>query len=524
MSIYSIVTSPLQERGCMFHKLFTRDVAALGELKDYLQKSSEGAEEELRLCSPASELPTFTKVALRKGQLVCFTGYVCRGHELIIDEALATSKSDLTHIDGIMNTCYYPLTQAELFGDFELVLPTFHTDRDQMNMVWQEVTLPGDVINSLGGRVTEREDVEIKVSYFVFGRTNPEDEGPMMSYVYFPVLEVHGVIPVDNINGAGDESWMPKSLLTQPRAKPSYRDGVTPTGQSMFELRQRSLKEEISDFIGSAGHQADDKFVATPAKGRQFIKSAYPGASVWAAHEDRIQGAVATEVTASPGKLHYVPQITTAAVGNSSGRFANTCTCGRPIVGDGTNMCECGRIPRSDLMVKQGWEVGRQLSAALPPSTTWDQTALAARFKQSIKAATAASAPATGVAAAPTIATATSPPAARTATTAASQAGRGGGGGSSEPDDDDSGSGSPGGGETTQSKPVAHSQRSQTRRIEHVGRSTLSGGRTKGSRTQRHYPGHSALRAVPHAASVTSQSTSACRENRTRSGFGSTAG
>jgi len=197
MSIYSTVTSPLQERGCMFHKLFTRDVAALGELKDYLQKSSEGAEEELRLCSPASEPPTFTKVALRKGQVVCFTGYVCRGHELIIDEALATSKSDLTRIDGIMNTCHYPLTQAELFGDFELVLPTFHTDRDQMNMVWQEVTLPGDVINSLGGRVTEREDVEITVSYFVFGHTNPEDEGPMMSYVYFPVLEVHGVIPVD---------------------------------------------------------------------------------------------------------------------------------------------------------------------------------------------------------------------------------------------------------------------------------------------------------------------------------------
>ncbi len=67
-----------------------------------------------------------------------------------------------------------------------------------------------------------------------------------MSYVYFPVLEVQALVLTDNISGVGDEYWMPKALLQQPRAKPTYRDGVTPTGLSMFELRQRSLKEETS--------------------------------------------------------------------------------------------------------------------------------------------------------------------------------------------------------------------------------------------------------------------------------------
>ncbi len=98
---------------------------------------------------------------------------------------------------------------------------------------------------------------------------------------------------------------MPKSLLSQLRAKPTYRDGATPTGLSIFDLRPRSLKEEISDFIGSAdqSHHADVKLVPTPAKDRQFVKSAYTGASVWAAHEGQIQGAEVTEVTVSPGKL-----------------------------------------------------------------------------------------------------------------------------------------------------------------------------------------------------------------------------
>ncbi len=105
MSTYSPVTSPLQARGCVFHQLLTREMSALGELKEYLRESCEGAEEELLLCSPASEPPTFTRVALKKGQEVCFTGYVCPGHESIIDEALAgnlfTFRLPLLRLDGL---------------------------------------------------------------------------------------------------------------------------------------------------------------------------------------------------------------------------------------------------------------------------------------------------------------------------------------------------------------------------------------------------------------------------------------
>ena len=220
----------------MFHQLLTREMSALDELKEYLRDSCEGAEEELLLCSPASEPPTLTRVALRKGQEVCFTGYVCTGHESIIDEALADSQSDLERIEGIMDTCYYPLTAKELEGEFDEFVRsavTVHTSPAQLCQSWQEVTLPGDAINALGGRVIQREDVAATVSYYVYGHTDP-GEGPLRSHVYFPLLEVQALIPTDNINGVGDECWLPKTLLRQLRAKPSYRDGVTDRGDKSF--------------------------------------------------------------------------------------------------------------------------------------------------------------------------------------------------------------------------------------------------------------------------------------------------
>ncbi len=107
----------------MFHKLLTRQVPALEVLKDYGE--SLARQRRTRSCFVVrhrshrlTHRPKFTKVAFGKGHEVCFTGYVCRGHELIIDEALAKSKSDLIRINGIMSTCYYPLTRAELSGDF----------------------------------------------------------------------------------------------------------------------------------------------------------------------------------------------------------------------------------------------------------------------------------------------------------------------------------------------------------------------------------------------------------------------
>jgi len=429
-------------------------MSALSELQEYLRESSEGAEEELLLCGPASEPPTFTRVALKTGQEVCFTGYVCPGHESIIDEALADSQSDLQRIEGITDTCYYPLTDKELDGEFEEFVRsavTVHTSPAQLCQSWQEVTLPGDAINALGGRVSQREDVPATVSYYVYGHTDPE-KGPLMSHVYFPLLEVQALIPTDNINGVGDECWLPKTLLRQLRAKPGYRDGVTDTGLSMFELRPRSLKDEIRDFIGSAdqSHQAEEKFVPTPAKDSRFIKSDYAGASIWAAHEGQIQGTETKAVTVSPGKLQYVPSITTAAmVGNNLDRLASTCTCGRPIVGDGTNMCACGRIARGDLMAKQRWGGGKPLSTTVSAPATWAPDAIAARFKQSIKAATAALAP--GVAEAPHISTSASFQAASTTTTTTPKGGGGDGGGDGGDggdgggDDGDDGSGSQGG-------------------------------------------------------------------------------
>ena len=55
-------------------------------------------------------------------------------------------------------------------------------------MVWQEVTLPGSVINGLGGRTTASEDEPITVSCFVYGHTDPAkvtNAAPLLSYVIF---------------------------------------------------------------------------------------------------------------------------------------------------------------------------------------------------------------------------------------------------------------------------------------------------------------------------------------------------
>ena len=252
-----------------------------------------------------------------------------------IHKIFAKHDTDLTQIEGVMNTWFYPLTRAEVItGKFDLApAPNdVFTSEDQACMVWQEVTLPGSVINGLGGRTTASEDELITVAYFVYGHTDPAqvtNADPLTSYVYFPVLEVLTMVPTINVNGNDEAEWLPKTLLSQSRMQPTYRDGFNPGGISMFELRPKSLQEETDGFLEGEEEQvanATEQFMPTPAKQRPTIPviatSSYTGSSVWEKYAKEVQS---TDAPASPGKpLQYVPQLpcsvsnTTSVVGPSS--------------------------------------------------------------------------------------------------------------------------------------------------------------------------------------------------------------
>ena len=122
---------------------------------------------------------------------------------------------------------------------------------------------------------------------------------------------------------------------------------------SMFELRAKSLQEEIDGFLLTEGEEAANATVAsepfkpTPAKQRPAIPvidrpaipvidpSPYDGRSVWEKYAAEILTDT-QEVTASPGKpLHYVPQLPSSVSDTVS---SEKCMCGRPLLGDGTNM------------------------------------------------------------------------------------------------------------------------------------------------------------------------------------------
>ena len=170
MSFYSTCLSPLQEKGCAFHHLLSSALPVLKDFADQWRDSDDEYPPALRLCESTSSPRELTRVVLGAKADICFTGYVCRNHELSIIHALETHDTYLRKIEGAVNTCYYPLTLAELNGRFELSPEPkqVFTSEGEASMIWQEVTLPGHVINGLGGRTVETDDL-ITVSYYVFG-------------------------------------------------------------------------------------------------------------------------------------------------------------------------------------------------------------------------------------------------------------------------------------------------------------------------------------------------------------------
>ena len=254
MSIYSTCLSPLQERGCTFHRLLSSATPVLEEFADGWRDSDGEFPSALRLCESTSTPPELTRLVLGKKADICFTGYVCRAHENTILHALHTHVTDLKQIEGGVNTCYYPLTSAEADGGFDLAPAPgeVFTAAREASMLWQEVTLPGHVINGLGGRLSGCDETEITVSCYVYGHTDPSlvtDNDELMSFVYFPVLEVLAKIPTEQINGTAGAEWLPKTLLRQSRMLPTYKDGVTMAGTSMFNLKAKSLQEAIDGFL-----------------------------------------------------------------------------------------------------------------------------------------------------------------------------------------------------------------------------------------------------------------------------------
>ena len=277
MSYFSTCSSPLQEKGCTFHHLLS---SALPVLRDFTGNWRDDGGEyppALRLCESTSTPLELTRVVLGTGADIGFTGYVCRDHEQTIIHALETHDTDLSLIEGAVNTCYYPLTRAELNGRFDLSPDPrqVFASVGEASHVWQEVTLPGHVINGLGGRTTETDD-PLTVSYYVYGPTDPDlvtDKDEQKSFAYFPVLETLAMVSTDQINGTAGDGWLPKTLLQQSRQLPTYKDGVTMAGTSMFALKAKSLQEEIDGFLLAENEQTDGTTVAepfrpTPAKQR----------------------------------------------------------------------------------------------------------------------------------------------------------------------------------------------------------------------------------------------------------------
>ena len=379
MSSYGKAASPLQEKGCTFNKLLTAQMPELTSLTDCWRDELDEYPPDLLLCGPTSTPPEFTKLVLgfRRKSEICFTGYVCRNHETEVICALKLHDLDLTLVEGVTNTVYYPLTRVEvLTGKFDLAPEQQDVlmSKDHPCGVWQEVTLSGSVINSLGGRTTLCEDAMITVSCFVYGLVLTDEPiaatnttNPLMAYVYFPVLEVLAQVPAQDCkgpltDGATDEArWLPKTLLNQSRLQSTYRDGVTQDGLSMFDVRPKGLQEEIEGFLAGEENQVDnatDQFMPTPAKQRPaipgqqpLVTSSYTGGSVWEKHAREVQSTDAPEITASPGKpLQYIPQLPCSV---STTTTVDTCKCGRLILGDGTNTCECGVITRPDFMAKR---------------------------------------------------------------------------------------------------------------------------------------------------------------------------
>ena len=105
------------------------------------------------VCGPATTIPEYTKLVLRAGLEISFTGYVCCHHETTVLQALAKHDTKVTQVKGAMNTVYYPLTRSEVIsGKFDLAPDpsvVFKSEHQAFD-VWQEVTLPGIVINGLG--------------------------------------------------------------------------------------------------------------------------------------------------------------------------------------------------------------------------------------------------------------------------------------------------------------------------------------------------------------------------------------
>ena len=157
MSIYGTISSPLQEEGCTFHKLLASTMPALDKLIKVWDCDGDDYSPDLMVCGTETTPPEFTKLVLSTGKETSFTGYVCRHHETTVLQALAKHDTGITPVKGATNTVYYPLTQAEVIsGKFDLAPdPSLvFTSDDQACNVWQEVTLPGYVINGLGGRTT----------------------------------------------------------------------------------------------------------------------------------------------------------------------------------------------------------------------------------------------------------------------------------------------------------------------------------------------------------------------------------
>ena len=92
------------------------------------------------------------------------------------------------------------------------------------------------------------EDEAIRVSYYVFGHTDPAlvtDKKELNSLCWFPVLEVVAHVPREFINGTGGAEWLPKTLLQQSRRLPTYKDGVTETGMSFSNSEQKVFGKKL---------------------------------------------------------------------------------------------------------------------------------------------------------------------------------------------------------------------------------------------------------------------------------------